>query len=373
MEHFLFASASDQPAEVLLGSCLEQLGPVPNEANLGFVYASDGLAENLDKLVQDLGQKLPGVQWVGALGIALCVTGEELYERPALALLVGDFPPDSFRLLPTVKNNLREADDQLKAWWHEQQYLFALLHGDPGNPSTPELVQMLATGTGNTFCNGGISSSQGQNLQVCDGVTSGGVCGVLFNQDVPVLTDHTQGCSPIGPPHSLTKAQRNIAFTLDQRPALEVMKEEIGEILARDLKRIGGLIFAALPIQGSDTGDYLVRNLVGIDPEHGLVAVGDYLEGQERLMFCRRDGNTAREDLERMLERLRQRVGGRRIRGGVYISCLGRGRYQFGDDSQELRTIRDRLGDFPLVGFFANGEIYNGRLYGYTGVLTLFL
>jgi small ligand-binding sensory domain FIST len=151
------------------------------------------------------------------------------------------------------------------------------------------------------------------------------------------------------------------------------MKEEIGEILSRDLGHIGGLIFAALPVPGSDTGDYLVRNLMGVDPQQGLVAVGDYLEGQERLMFCRRDGNTAREDLQRMLDRLRQRVGNRPIRGGIYISCLGRGRHQFGDDSQELRCIQSELGDFPLVGFFANGEIYNGRLYGYTGVLTLFL
>ncbi len=373
MDQFLFANARDQAPKQLLADCLEQLGTPPEHANLGFVYASDHLADDLEQLVQKLQQRLPAVQWVGSVGTALCAGDEEVYDHAALALLVGAFPPGSFRLLPTITQGLREAPDELKAWWLEQEYLFALLHGDPGNPSTPELMEKLAANTGNSFCNGGISSSQGQTLQVCGGVTSGGVCGVLFNQDVAVLTDHTQGCSPIGPPHRLTKAQRNIAVTLDQRPALEVMKEEIGEILSRDLGQIGGLIFAALPVHGSDTGDYLVRNLMGVDPEQGLVAVGDYLEGQEQLMFCRRDGNTAREDLQRMLERLRQRVGDRPIRGGIYISCLGRGRNQFGDDSQELRCIQSELGDFPLVGFFANGEIYNGRLYGYTGVLTLFL
>jgi small ligand-binding sensory domain FIST len=90
-------------------------------------------------------------------------------------------------------------------------------------------------------------------------------------------------------------------------------------------------------------------------------------------MFCRRDGNTARADLERMLQRLTARLDGRTPRGGVYVSCVGRGRHQFGDQSEELRAIQEGLGDFPLVGFFANGEIYNGRLYGYTGVLTLFV
>lgn len=74
-----------------------------------------------------------------------------------------------------------------------------------------------------------------------------------------------------------------------------------------------------------------------------------------------------------MLQRLKQRIGDNPIRGAIYVSCLGRGRHQFGDDSEELRLISETLGAFPLVGFFANGELYNGRLYGYTGVLTLFL
>ena len=113
--------------------------------------------------------------------------------------------------------------------------------------------------------------------------------------------------------------------------------------------------------------------LRGLDPDQGLIAVGDNLENQRQLMFCRRDGNSAREDMERMLDRLEKRTKERTIRGGVYITCLGRGRHQFGDNSEELKMISSRLGAFPLVGFFANGEIYNGRLYGYTGVLTLFL
>jgi small ligand-binding sensory domain FIST len=196
---------------------------------------------------------------------------------------------------------------------------------------------------------------------------------VLLDPGVAVLTDHTQGCSPIGPPHVISEARGHVVMRLDDRPALEVLREEIGEVMARDLARLGNYVFAALPVPFTDTGDYLVRNLVGIDPQRQLVAVGDDLEGQTQLMFCRRDGNTAREDLERMLARVHKRLAGRTPRGAVYVSCVGRGRYQFGNQSEELAAIRDTLGDFPLVGFFANGEIYNGRLYGYTGVLTLFV
>ena len=250
--------------------------------------------------------------------------------------------------------------------------LFALIHGDPANPATPALVEALGRHA-TAFVNGGITSSQSENLQVAGEICQGGISGVAFGPQVTVITGHTQGCTPIGPKHRITDCQRNILAGLDQRPALDVFVDDIGEVLAKDLNRVGGYIFAAFPIAGSDTGDYLVRNLIGIDTGQKLIAIGDYLEKDEQIMFCRRDGNTAREDMRRMLDDLKLRAAGREVAGGVYISCLGRGRHQFGDDSEELRLISDVLGEFPLVGFFANGEIFNARLYGYTGVLTLFL
>ena len=92
----------------------------------------------------------------------------------------------------------------------------------------------------------------------------------------------------------------------------------------------------------------------------------------DQLMFCKRDNQTAIDDMQRMLDRLKQRLGNKTIRGGLYYSCLGRGPNMFGDDHTELDMIHATLGDFPLAGFYANGEISNNRLYGFTGVLTLF-
>ena len=374
MEQFLFASAVDADVTALTRDCLAQLGDIPAQANLGFVYATDRLAGDLPQVLARLQQAAPGVHWVGTVGMGICTSGQEVYDRPALAMMIGAFPAHAFRIVSSLQDAPQALPSAVADWWRDQDYCFALLHGDPSNPNTPVLLNRLLQQQEASFINGGLSSSNdGSNPQLADTLVSGGLSGVLFNQQVEIATDHTQGCSPIGPVHEITKAQKNIVITLDHRPALEVMKSEIGEVLAKDLAKIGGYIFVALPIQGSDSGDYLVRNLIGIDTDQGLVAVGDQLDDKRRMMYCRRDGNTAREDLQRMLERLRKRSNGRVIRGGVYVSCLGRGRNQFGDDSEELKLIQQVLGDFPLVGFFANGEIYNGRLYGYTGVLTLFL
>jgi small ligand-binding sensory domain FIST len=145
----------------------------------------------------------------------------------------------------------------------------------------------------------------------------------------------------------------------------------IGDVLARDLRRALGYIHIGLPISGSDTGDYRVRNIIGIDLDRDLLAVGEMLEqGQQHPVRApRRPGRPRGSGAH---------GGGdpdpepRGIRGALYVSCLGRGRHQFGDEGTEVRIVQDALGDVPLVGFFANGEIFANRLYGYTGVLTLF-
>jgi small ligand-binding sensory domain FIST len=117
--------------------------------------------------------------------------------------------------------------------------------------------------------------------------------------------------------------------------------------------------------------DYTIRQLIGVDTDNKVVAIADYLDNVDEIIFARRDGNSALEDMQRMLLQLKSRLNSP-IRGGIYISCLGRGREQFGSNSEEVRLIHSVLGDFPMVGFFANGEIHKSMLYGFTGVLTLF-
>jgi len=233
-------------------------------------------------------------------------------------------------------------------------------------------VARLAGRVESGFLVGGLTSSRRENVQIADGVVDGGLSGVSFSDGVTIATRLTQGCSPLGPKHAITASQQNVIISLDGRPALDVFREDIGEALGRDLNRIGGHVFVGLPIAGSDTGDYLVRNLVGIDPSNKLIAIGDMVRQNTNVLFCQRDGTTAQEDMKRMLESIRQGMF-TQPRGGVYYSCIGRGASLFGPDSEELKLIREALGEFPLVGFFCNGEISHNRLYGYTGVLTLFM
>jgi len=371
MQRFRLAHARGENAADVTAACLAQLGTVPASASLGFVYATDALAPALGDVLARLQRATPHVSWIGTVGVGVVATAQEYYEQPALAVMVGEFPPDSFRTMPSQHAAVDEYVDGIADWLAQNPSYFGIVHADPTNHTTPAILEQLATRVPGAFLVGGLTSAHRHHVQIADTLAVGGVSGVLFAPEVAVVVSHTQGCTPIGPVHRITGCERNILRELDGRPALEVFKEDIGEVMARDLARVGGYIFAAFPIVGSDTGDYVVRNLLGIDRERQWLAIGDYLAPGRQLMFCRRDGNSARADLERMLVDLKRRQGAN-PKGAVYYSCLGRGRHQFGGDSAELKLIADALGDLPLVGFFANGEIFHNRLYAYTGVLSIF-
>lgn len=360
-------------------AALAEKGPVSGKTptggeGLGFVYVTDLLGGNLSEIVDHLRLTTGLKNWVGTVGIGIVghdgAAAAEYFDAPAMTVMVADLPSDSFRLFEQQEIGTGAFAKQHGRWIESHGAQLGLVHGDPRSQRLPGILESLADTSG-LYLVGGLASSRGPYALAADHVAEGGVSGVIFAGGIEVATGLSQGCSPIGPVHTVTECDNNIVMMIDGRPALDVFKEEIGEVLARDLNRAAGYIFAALPVKASDTGDYLVRNLAGIDPNRGWIAIGDLVSKGDPIMFTRRDKPSAVTDLDRMLSRLKQRID-KPIRGGIYVSCLSRGANLFGPDAAETRRITAQLGDFPLVGFFANGEINHNRLYAHTGVLTLF-
>jgi len=208
--------------------------------------------------------------------------------------------------------------------------------------------------------------------EVAGGALAGMVSGVLIGGALEIASGLTQGCAPIGPMRPVTRSEGNVVIEIDGRPALEVLMEDGGAEIANDLRRIGGRIFLAKAVAGGGERDYLVRNLLAIDPQHGWVAVGDMIDDGDRVAFARRDHETAAGDIREMLADLAQRAG-KPPRAALYHSCAARGPHMFEPELREIDLIRETFPDVPVIGVFGNGEISQGRVYGYTGVLTLFL
>ncbi len=361
MERFKVGWGADADWRTALSQCLEGVEPLGDGANLGFVYLSDHLSGEAASILTVLRGRTGIDDWVGTTGIGIVANGQQFFDTPALAIMIASIPEDAkhltgpSQLLPTG----------FRPW-------FGVTHADPTLPDLPEHLAALETDPGGYWV-GGLAASRGPNPVIARSLVSGGAAGVAFSDQVPIATALTQGCTPIGPMREITRAERNIIVELDGQPAFDVFRAEIGEVLARNLDRVPGFIFAGLSHAGSDSADYLVRDIAGVDPQHGLVAVPQDVTVGERLMFCRRDAGAAATDMSRMLDALAERSGPTPPRGGLYFSCLGRGPSLFDDDRSEAAMIRERFPDLPLVGFFGNGEIANSRLFAYTGVLSLFL
>jgi small ligand-binding sensory domain FIST len=341
------------------------------ESSLGFLYVTDTISDNIESILSYLRQTTGIDDWIGTTGIGICAKGTEYFDRPAAVAMVAQFPEKGFYVFPAILDEIEELSGGAKKWIKNQKSPFGIIHGDPNNKNSTNIIKNLGEMTSG-FLVGGFTASRGEHPQIAGSITGSGVSGALFAPSVEVATGLTQGCLPVGPTHIVSDCLDNIIFSLNGKNALEIFKDDIGELLSRDLNRASGYIHAAFPIEGSDTGDYIVRNLVGIDTNKGWLAVNEDIQAGDRLMFVRRDPKSAEEDLVQMLKKLKKRIP-KEPRGGVYFSCVARGPNMFGEEGRELSIIQKIMGDCPLVGFFGNGEVSNNRVYGYTGVLVLFL
>ena len=342
------------------------------EGRLGILYTAESFASHLDEIAAVLRERTGVPDWVSAAGYGVIASGEEHYGKPGAAALVVDVPRDGYRLFAGGGEAGSGLASREAEWLAEAVMPLALAHVDPRHPEAMEAVEGLASGTGG-FLVGGLTAASGDAPHRAGGAT-GCISGVALSPAaVEVTTALSQGCTPLGRPRTVTRGKGNILVELDGRPALDAFVEDIGEELASDLRRVGGVIFAAIPVAGSDTADYTVRNLVGIDPASKVIAIAEAVPEGGQVLFCRRDRESAVEDMRRMAGDLKRRIGNRPIRGGLYVSCAARGPNQFAASERETGIIRDTLGEFPMVGFFANGELNRDRIYAYTGVLTLFL
>ncbi len=419
MKLFPHAHATHPQWRMAVGLVLAQLRAqmaLPGYAGaptLALLYITDHYAGAAREILDTLSAELPEVtDWAGTVGVGVAANNVEYFDEPALAVMLCDLPADQYRVFSGV------APLGLGFEAHT-----ALVHADAGTADVAELIAEMALRTATGYLFGGLASSRTTAVQfaaggdgyikgqgTAGGVFSGGLSGVAFGEGVHLVSRVTQGALPIGPVHTVTNVESHVLLKLDGEAALDVLERDLGITL--DQPKGPGLQAAidtvratlvGLSEPGSDavgrTGnfgsDVLVRHLIGLDPVRRGVAIAAQASEGMRLAFCQRNVQAARADLTRICAEIREElepqevtleVAGalaasgaeaaphpaRRIAGAVYVSCAGRGGPHFGGPSAELQIVRRALGDVPLVGFFAGGEIARNHLYGYTGVLTVF-
>jgi len=431
MKLFPYGHATHPQWPMAAGLVLAQLRAhmaLPHYASaptLALLYITDHYAPHAQEILDHLSAELPEVtDWSGTVGIGIAANNVEYFDEPALSVMLCELPSDQYRVFSGV-SPLPPAS-RFKA--HT-----ALVHADASTPDVAELIEEIAARTDSGYVFGGLASSRTQSVQfafsghgnlkgqgAASGVFSGGLSGVAFARAVGgtqavdsgrlgLMSRVTQGCQPVSKSYQVTACEGNVITGLNDQPALEVMlgdldislddpKDAIDKVrrtlvgLSRPSSHLAdGTIRRA----GQFGADVLVRHLIGLDPSRKGIAIADMPEVGMTLAFCERHAAAARADLMRVCSEIREELEpqevtaevaqalgageaesaphlARGIAGAIYVSCTGRGGPHFGSPSAELQIIRRALGDVPLVGFFANGEIARNQLYGYTGVLTVF-
>jgi small ligand-binding sensory domain FIST len=379
-------ASTERAAEQAAIEAMAQAGISRADAVVVFFTAEH--ASRSEPLLSTLARVTHSDRIVGSSGTGVLTGAGEIEGQNGMAVLV--FASDQLQSRPFLFEPLREHDEEIGAniaqiAGADQSSLLALFP-DTYNGQPHQLLRSMDQRIGFVPVVGAGSSESGAaqaTYQVCgERCRSNSVAGLQLSGSFDALIDITQGCQPITEPMVITKAEGNVIFEIDDRPALEIFAKLLKGPIAEDLRRALMFIFVGLPVvdphEGTiGPGQYLVRNIIGLDPKNGAVGIADQAREGQSMIFALRDGQRAREDLNQMLERQARKLAGRTPAFGLYFNCCARGHSLYGMPGIDTAYIRQALGDFPLLGTFGGYELAplggKNHLFAYTGVLTLII
>ena len=261
----------------------------------------------------------------------------------------------------------------------------AILLPDPYSFPTDAVLAELADRSPGVPVLGGISgvrTLRGQAaLFLGERVVPGGAVGVRFD-GVELLPCVSQGATPIGPELTITSGEGRLIKELAGRPALGALRAVLDRLDDAERAMLSeGMLLGIVVEQGGGDGegrhgDFLVRSVLGGDPDTGTIAVGATIEEGQVVRVHARDAKSADRDLHDALALRRQALGSDAPAGALMFTCNGRGRGMFGVPDHDAAALVGELGNVPTAGFFAAGEIgpVGGEnfLHGFTATVAVF-
>lgn len=371
-------------------------------ADLALIFISSAFASEYSRLMPLLRELLPVPAILGCGGGGVIGTNrggitEEVEGSPAVSLSLARLPGVNVRTFHIGAEELPDLDSPPDTWVDllgvpaQEEPQFIIL-ADPFSSQINDLLQGLDYAYPGAPKVGGLAGGDGSRgaALFCDyQLYREGTVGVALSGNIVLETIVAQGCRPIGHPYRVTEGERNILLKLEaqtddigsrgiERSPLEALRELVQTLSEADRELAQHSLFVGLVSDEFkmtlEPGDFLIRNLLGVDPKVGAIAIGDRVRPGQRIQFHLRDARTSAEDLEMLLDR-HQRAAedrGTSSAGALIFSCLGRGEGLYGESNFDSRLFGRYLKNIPLSGFFCNGEIgpVGGStfLHGYTSV-----
>lgn len=357
--------------------------------HLAVIFVSPHYQADYDSVPDLVRQGLGPVVVLGCSGGGIIGDGQEVEQRPAVSITVASLPGVEIVPFHLDGDNLPDLDAPPQAWEEAVNVSPSLspqfvMLADAFSFPVQNLLMGLDYAYSESAKIGGLASGaqqQGGNALFLDGqVYRSGAVGVALHGNITVDTVVAQGCRPVGQPMRVTESRRNVLAQLDGQPPMTVLKDLFQKSDDRDRELMRNSLFLGVVmdefIDDPRQGDFLIRNVVGMDDRTGVLAIGELLKEGQLVQFHLRDAQTSTDDLAQVLERYAEENRENQAQGALLFSCLGRGQFLYGQANHDTELFRDKLGSVPLGGFFCNGEIgpVSGTtfLHGYTSSFGIF-
>lgn len=391
--------------EAAVKDVVEQVQQLEASPDLAFAFISSAFASEYPRLMPLLQEALSIPVWIGCSGggvVGVDATGQiqEIEGKAALSLTVAYLPEVKVHPFYLSTEALPDLDSSPDAWIEligvpaQEQPQFILLAA-PTSPGINELLQGLDFAYPGSAKVGGlasVNSLSGASGLFCNGEHyQDGIVGVALSGNIVLETIVAQGCRPIGQPYRVVAAERNILTQLEEQAEdgttcglthtpLEILQALFQELDEPDRALAQHSLFVGVAQsafkQQLEQGDFLIRNLLGVDPRTGAIAVGDRIRPGQRIQFHLRDATASAEDLRTLLSRYQieaqTEASVAAPVGALMFSCMGRGEGLYKKPNFDSQIFSQYVDGVPLSGFFCNGEIgpVGGTtfLHGYTSV-----
>ena len=385
------SSISRAPAleRAILEASEQALATLGVRPDLAIAFVSSSYGEDVRAFAELVPAPLRECTFVGCAAAGVIGAGEECEDEPALSLTLASLPEVTLaarhfesETLPSAHVRPAVLSSQLGLPPGDDACPHFIVFADPFTFAPEPLLQLLDRHYPHSTKIGGLASGgsrPGETALFLDGAVhaSGAVCLAMSgNADVRAIV--AQGCRPVGQPLFVTRAHGNLLLELDGQRPTDVLRVLYAEANERDRQLLPHALFLGLVMRPGESryghGDYLVRNLLGVDEETGALWIGAELETNQVVQFHVRDAVTSAEDVEHALASLDGLPAA--PAGALLFSCLGRGKHLYGHPDHDTDAFRRHARTTPLGGFFCNGEIgpVRGRtfVHGYTSAFALF-
>ena len=354
------------------------------KADLAIVFATLNYQTEYEHLYQAVHSNANCAELIGCSGMSVLTSAGEFEEEPTLAVMVirsDQLSAVSFSARGTAAEVGEQIQKDIQSGRDDDSLLVIFPDVRTVNPA--ELVKHIGDdGTELPLVGAAVSGdATGAQMYHWSGeeATEGGLTGILLTGDFNTEIGVAQGCQPVGRPREVTRAEGRVIFELDDEPALENFKGTLQLLTQEDIRRSGGTVFVGIAMDPENRnpirGDFLIRNLVGINEEHDALAVSEEVTEGQLVQFHLRNPNAAAEEIQVILTRLAEKTRQHPPAFGLYFNCLGRGKGLYGVANHDISVIQEKFPGLPVIGFFGNSEFapIGGRnfAHAYTGVFVL--